>query len=424
MSNLPNFPTIRPSLLLDFANSKQVDPRISFTRASTATYFDANGVLRSAASGVPRIDHDPATGECKGLLIEEARTNLLLYSEQFDNAAWAKLRSSVTTNATVSPDSTLTADKLVEDTTSSTHCGVQTCSVSPSTTYTFTAYLKAAERTRANVLLDGASGNFSNAYVDLSAGTFISGGANGTFTGYSSSMTLVGNGWYRLTLACAVGAGTTSLQYQIRLHNSVSESYTGDGSSGIYIWGAQLEAGSFPTSYIPTTTAQVTRAADAVSMVGTNFSEWFNPLEGAFVFAGSIAAIDMAAIQEHYLLSVSNGNAANHIALRGVSGTGVNAGAIRVDARCVTASADQADTADVVVAVNSTFAAAVALKSNDLASSTNASTPSTDTSVTLPSVNALYIGAAPTTAPKNAHIKRISYYPKRLTNAELQALTA
>ncbi len=107
-------PTMRPTLLLDFANSLTVDPRITFTRASTATYFDAAGVLSSAANNVPRIDYDPETLICKGLLIEEARTNLLTYSEQFDNAAWIKSNAniSVTSTNSTSPDGTASADTV------------------------------------------------------------------------------------------------------------------------------------------------------------------------------------------------------------------------------------------------------------------------------------------------------------------------
>ena len=104
-------PTIRPSLNLDFANTKYLDSRVTFSRTSTATYYDQYGTLQTAAMGEARFDYDPATGEAKGLLIEEQRTNLLTYSEQFDNAAWIKTRLSVDANNTTAPDGTLTADK-------------------------------------------------------------------------------------------------------------------------------------------------------------------------------------------------------------------------------------------------------------------------------------------------------------------------
>jgi len=278
MSNLPNFPTIRPSLLLDFANSKQVDPRISFTRASTATYFDAQGVLRTAASGVPRIDHDPTTGECKGLLIEEARTNLLKYSQDFDNAAWTKARSTITANAATAPDGTMTADKLVEDTTASdTHLFYSASYAATGITLTASIYAKAAERSRVRIDISNFLSGSATATFNLSAGSTSGvGSSTGDYTDVSATCTSVGNGWFRCTLTATKGSANSTNIVVAHLNNGTTSTYTGDGTSGLYIWGAQLEVGTFPTSYIPTTSAAATRAADVASMSGTNFSEWAN----------------------------------------------------------------------------------------------------------------------------------------------------
>ena len=107
------YPIIRPSLTLDFANSQIFDPRITFTRASSGTRTNERGLIESLASGVPRIDFDPVTLACKGLLVEEQRTNLLTYSEQFDNAAWAKVGTcAVSANAISAPDGTVSADLI------------------------------------------------------------------------------------------------------------------------------------------------------------------------------------------------------------------------------------------------------------------------------------------------------------------------
>lgn len=245
MSNLPNFPILRPSLLLDFANSKQVDPRITFTRASTATYFDALGVLRIAASGVPRIDHDPATGECKGLLIEEARTNLLTYSEQFDNAAWGKQNVSISANAVAAPNGAVVADKLVEDATAAvTHQAYMAVSgATNADPYTASIYARAAERSLINLfVIEGATYTrlaqctFSLAY-GVAGSVSLGGGATG-----SASMQDVGGGWYRCSVTVTLGGSDTSIQLRVRLADAGGNtSYTGNGTSGIYIWGAQLE---------------------------------------------------------------------------------------------------------------------------------------------------------------------------------------
>ena len=86
------YPTVRPTLNLDFAKTKVLDPRITYTRASTATFVGSNGLIQTAASGAARFDHNPTTGESLGLLVEEARTNRVTYSEQFDNAGWAEFK--------------------------------------------------------------------------------------------------------------------------------------------------------------------------------------------------------------------------------------------------------------------------------------------------------------------------------------------
>lgn len=251
-------PALRPSLLLDFANSRQVDPRITFTSASTATYYDAQGVLRTAASGVPRIDHDPVTGECKGLLIEEARTNLFTYSEQFDNAAWTKGNASILANAAIAPDGQMTAGKLVANTVASAaHTLTQNCSLTSGQPYTITIFLAAAGRSECIIGFDPGSAfsTFQYARFNLLTGT------GSVFLGSPTfSIASVGGGWFRCSVtATAVTTGWTTCSLQP--HNGTSNVYTGDGTSGLYIWGAQLEVGSFPTSYIPSSVTFTGRAS-------------------------------------------------------------------------------------------------------------------------------------------------------------------
>ncbi len=273
--SLVNYPTIRPSLILDFQKAEVVDPRVTFTRASTATFFNNAGVLTSAANNIPRIDFNPSTLVCNGLLIEEARTNLLTYSAEFNNAAWLKSNSSITANTIVAPDGTVDADKLVEDATSATHFVRQNSLSTVGVTYVSSVYLKAAERTSAVVVhFDGSV--FYGVSVNLSTGALSAPPSDLSLTDASSSATVtsVGNGWYRVSVARAQ-VSTTTTQLRVALQSGSNGVYTGNGTSGIYIWGAQLEAGAFPTSYIPTTTTALTRNADAASMTGTNFSSWW-----------------------------------------------------------------------------------------------------------------------------------------------------
>ena len=232
--------------------------------------------LLTAPINAPRFDFNPTTGESLGMLIEQSSTNLLLYSEQFDNAAWTKSNSTITANTIVAPDGTLTGDKLVENTTASVahNVGFFGSSVTLGTSYSLSIYAKAGERSRFWLRGTG-TGNVASAYFDLSAGTVLSG---------TGTITPVGNGWYKCSASGVSDVtGATAWNSLIYLVDTgTNYVYTGNGYSGIYIWGAQLEALAFPTSYIPTTSAQVTRASDNASMTGTNFSSWYNNAQGTF----------------------------------------------------------------------------------------------------------------------------------------------
>lgn len=234
----------------------------SITRSTTGTYVDSAGVIQTAAINAVRINHDPATKEFLGILIENASTNLLTYSEQFDNAAWNKSNAAVTANAITSPDGTVDADKLLETTATSPHYAGQNVTLVSGTAYTYTCYIKAAERAFASLQLGGVGFGNQGVAVDLTTGA-----STAYNSPTSSSVVNAGNGWWRIRLtATASGTAGTPL---VLINNSLNvQTYTGDGTSGIYIWGAQLEAAAFPTSYIPTVASQVTRAADVITGSG------------------------------------------------------------------------------------------------------------------------------------------------------------
>jgi hypothetical protein len=265
-----------PSLDLLFTNRSLVDNisgqnLITFTRASSATYVDRNGIIRTAAVNEPRFDHNPATGESLGLLVEEQRTNLVLRSETF-GTTWALFRASIVTDSTASPDGAATADTMVEDTTvTSSHGTVQQINLTAAV-YTFTIFLKAAGRNWVNI--NPTDSTDHRTWFDFSNGVV---GTNAA--GNTSSIKAYPNGWYRCTITRTMDQVSCGLQISLTTGNNVT-TYSGDGTSGAYIWGAQVEAGAFPTSYIPTTTAAVTRAADLASITGANFSSWFNNTEG------------------------------------------------------------------------------------------------------------------------------------------------
>jgi hypothetical protein len=208
-------------------------PVTAYTPTTTQPITNYIPVLQTAPANVARFDHNPVSGESLGLLVEELRTNLVTYSEQFDNAAWRKFRASITPNTIVAPDGTLTGGKLVEDTTASnTHLIDQ--NLTPAVgTYAWSVYAKAGERSFVRLGFTTASAN--GAYFNLANGTVGTVGA-----GVTASITAVGNGWYRC-VAVRTTAATSEVPSIGLASADNTNAYTGDGYSGIYIWGAQFE---------------------------------------------------------------------------------------------------------------------------------------------------------------------------------------
>jgi len=254
----------------------------SITRSTIGTYFDSTGVMQTAAIDAVRITYQPFTKEFRGVLIENAATNSLFQSQDFDNASWSKTRTTVSANAVLAPDNTTTADKLVEDTTAtSSHFISQNQTLTANLFYTLSVFAKAAERSRI-VLRVGNSTNWvagvPSVGFDLSTGNLYSVSGESTSSG---TIEPIGNGWYRCSIVAQFGPTTASGGLVINLDNGTGITYTGDGTSGAYIWGSQIEVGSIISSYIKTTTAAVTRAADVITgsgLVYTNvtntYAEW------------------------------------------------------------------------------------------------------------------------------------------------------
>jgi hypothetical protein len=403
---------VKPTLNLDFAGTKTLDPRITFSRASSATYFDADGVLQTAASGVARFDHNPLTGESLGLLVEEQRTNLCLQSEDF-STTWGNTNSSDETNVLVAPNGTLTADKLVEDASVNTHSVFQ--NITPTvigTVYTLSVYAKSAGRDLQLFFGIGDISGDPHANFDLTNGTVSF--TNGTIT---AAITDVGNGWYRCSVS-ATSTVTTNFGCVIGLTNSTTAaravSYTGDGYSGIYIWGAQLEAGAFPTSYIPTVAATVTRNADVATMTGTNFSSWFRADEGSLYVDLNFYALQ--SFRQGVNFS-NSGDTTNFMSIQTATSP-----AARGNVTTNGTSQAAMFPGNLTAGVDSKLC--FAYRVNDFAITLNGAAVATDTSGTVPVVNQLGIGTTGAiTSNGNQTIKKIAFYPSRLSNAQLQALT-
>lgn len=222
---------------------------------------DANGVALTTTNGASALCCD-ARGPY-GYLAEGARTNLCLYSEDLTNAAWTKSAVSITSNAVVAPDGTTTMDKIVEAASGGKHECFQAFTVTADTTYTISAHYKAGERTSARLLwCIAAEASGCSVDINLTSGTLSGGTAFGTGTYTGSTITALPGGIYRVTLTGKLDAASTTGYIDHQPLVGGTATYVGDGTSGFYEWGTQLEAASFASSYIPTTTAAVTRNAD------------------------------------------------------------------------------------------------------------------------------------------------------------------
>ena len=413
MSFKDNYPLTPPTLSLDFVNASGVDPRVTFTRSSdTATFCNSAGLITLAGRDVPRIDYDPITHECKGLLIEESRTNLVTYSEQFDNAAWTMFRASITANTITAPDGTLTGDKLVEDASATnTHGTNRAQTLTDNLDYSFSCFIKAGERYIVRMQVSNKANTVCLAYFNTSTGV-VSNVSNATGT-----MTLVGNGWYRCVLVFNASTGGTTPNFLISPSIVAGTPfYTGDGTSGVYIWGAQLEQGAFPTSYIPTTSAQVTRTADNASMTGTNFSSWYNQSEGTVaVEYDRLSNITASGYPRVY--SITDGTLLNEIDAVQQAGIGEY---LSIN----TTGTNQTLIANITVTVGNPIKTASSYATNNVNSATNTILGISDNLATIPAVTRLDFGNRfDGLRPLNGHIKSFKYYPIRLTNAQLQTLT-
>ena len=225
----------------------------------------------TAAIYGPRYDFDASTvpAQPRGLLIEESRSNLAPRSQEIDNVSWGKtgllaFGSGSVGNAAIAPDGTLTADLITEDTSTGAH----ETYINPTVTvgaHTWSIYVKPNGRNWVYLYADQAGLAGINVYLNIATGVVGTKGAGVT----GATVTPVGNGWYRCSVTLTTVLASTLSCYARMVTGDNAPTHTGDGVSGVYLWGAQVEAGSFATSYIPTTSASVTRAADVVKLTGS-----------------------------------------------------------------------------------------------------------------------------------------------------------
>jgi hypothetical protein len=411
-----DFPNVLPTLDLDFANSKTLDPRITFTRASGGSYVGADGLIKYAGVNEARFDHDPETGESLGLLVEEARTNLFLWSEDFSQGK-ADVGGSAfekTNNATISPDGMLTADKLSIPSSglSNTNSAIQFTTITAvnGTAYTLSCFLKMEEMRYVFFGFTGGGVGGFGVRVDLLTGTIYS--TVGTLDSFS--VYPYPNGWYRVSVTgTSTGGGFSGRIFALDPTGELTV-FSGSGGMGFYIWGAQLEQGAFPTSYIPTLGSTRTRAADNASITGKNFSEWYRQDEGT-VYCNSKVLFSP---NNFFIWRISDNNSISDRIELSIAGFDNNYRS-RITFNNITQYLRNivggVQTREKVLSIFSYKKNEVNSLSNFVRSSLNLS-PNI-----IPSVNEIRFGGSGSSVKWISFLK---YFPKRLPNSQLQALTS
>jgi hypothetical protein len=374
---------------------------ITFTRASTGTFFDSAGVLTSAAIDAPRFDYNPSTLVAQGLLIEEARTNLCLQSEDFATTWAVAGTATITTNQLTSPAGTLTADLLTTPTGGPNRVQ-QFGTAVVSTTYAVSVFVKAGDINGLTFRLFFSGGTSVDTYADFifSSATFSGVIGAGIFSAQNC-----GNGWFRITCVIASGNNTT---WDMRIGGLIGTAQTGTTA---YVWGGQFEAGAFPTSYIPTTTTALTRSADVASV--NTLSPWYNATEGTLYTESVVARVP--SIAGTGIAQFDDGTSSNRIRsfYRAIGTTGSQitlAGSAVVDL-----------TPTGALTANQNLKLGFAYKTNDFAASGNGAAAVTSGSGALPTVNRMLLGNSDQYI--NGYLRRITYYPRRLTADELRQIT-
>ena len=369
--------------------------------ASLDSYVPVYGAaVTSAAYYGPRRDFDGATLACKGLLVEEQRVNLLLYSAQFDNVTgWSVNDLTISPNvaATTAPDGTNTADKLVASNISSQQ--YVAANDFRSGTHTRSVYVKAAELTRVGITSFNGTSYFVNVLFDLT-------GSGSVVSGTGGVITPVGNGWFRCSVYATTATSTPFGIMQIRPARSTDTVGNTSGpftsGDGVYIWGAQLEEASFATSYIPTGAATATRNADVASVSTQAFP--YSASTGSLVvnynYIGSSTL--------PYPIALDIGSAFTFF--------GVSHAANLLNSDQGSVSISPVLNATGLNKVASAYAAndrAVSANSNSANTSASSYTPGTATTLSIGSL------ANSASYRMNGHIRQITYLPRRISNSEL-----
>jgi hypothetical protein len=408
------------TLSLDFTTMSSLDSRFTYTRNSIATFINSSGLVQqvtAAATNDPtkaRFDYDPTTLAPRGLLLEGSVTNLLPRSEDMGTATFPGYGVRTNLNTTgwtgqSSPDGATTAVKLIPNTTSGLHyLGTGANTIVSGTTYTMSVFAKPSGY---GVLGLVTTGPQTRASFNLAGNSSSGYGITNTRT-----ITPYANGWYRVTMTWT--ASLTSTDVWLVVQNTEQDpatNWVGDNTNSMTVWGAQLEASSAATSYIPTGTSTVQRAADSCDITGTNFSSWWpaNQSEFTVLWTGDITR--SPATNQFLWLNRNSGSTSRS---RGYVTTGSVIRANAVALYDFTASPATNAT------VNTVFKHALAVKTGNSAMYVNTGTTigsETTTTALGSGFDADKIIFNPN-ADNFMHIRTLKFWPQRLPNATLNGL--
>ena len=432
MSINQNFPNVWPSLVLDFENSKTLDPRITFTRSSVGTYVDEDGLIKTAAADEARFDYDPETGESLGLLIEEQRTKVR------NNVSYPLGSLSATSSTDITaPDGTTSGIIKITSPSFTNTSGVQQRSVDTSY-FAHTVVQNVYYSSSIYMYATGSTDNSRKIDIGIVAGGCIDapGGVTLSSCGYIDGQNVVSSTspltntilpkdrWVRVFVnwrsPCNGGAGNFGGQIRVlyNITNNLQNTnfINSSGNPVIYLWGSTVEtnystgSASFPTSYIYGN--NVTRQPDKAQITGTNFTDWYNSSEGTIFTESNIYSLEN--LQNFTEFQIDDGTQTNRI--------------FHYFAQSNDSAKFQAWGSDVEVQGNSAIANtdlkhASSYNSSSYITCLNSSLSSTGTTGTQVALNEAHIGWNHSGNYLNGHIKQLRYYPERLTNTQLQNLT-
>ena len=381
---------------------------------SGSSYLGSDGLLKFAAEDEPRIEY-AADGSLKGLLIEEQRTNLVPHSEDFSQ--WTQvLNVDLDTDGTIAPDGSL-ATRVTDNSTNWKHRCFQ-ANVSAVPNHTFSVFLKAGTLQYVQLLVFDSvisQNYFANFDVINQTVTREQAPSGGTIT---TDVTPVGNGWARYSIATS---SADAANIQILCLNSAtvggSPSYSGSGDT-LYIYGAQLEQGSFATSYIPTSGSQSTRSPDIASIPVSAFG--YNQDAGTVVVEFDMLSDNAGTVHlTQAAFGFHDGTSNNRLELWSAS-----AGTLTLRDRVAPTNYDATSTGNSLEQSTKSAASYASGEASKLV--VNGGTASVaGTATTPPAYSTLLLGDTQNVdAELNGHIKSLQYYPRRLTDAQLQELTS